>query len=177
MALPSSLTSPSAAYALPPPDLAGARGSRDPAVRAVEPARALGDALQRPNTGQDGARGFVLGAEPEAQRGPRTRTRDPGPPGPLAPAGPEAPVFASGGSVPFLVQLLGQEPGGRELGGRELGGRELGGRELGDEEWARPQIFVAEHRKAAELGSDAYRRIGATPPLYTEQATLFSFAI
>ena len=169
MAPPSSLTSPSASYALAPPDLARARCSRVPAVRTLEPVRALGDALQRPprqaerytpvplppegerrpNTGRTGARGFVAG--PEAQGG-----RHAGPRGAAytVPAGAEAEsaAFYPAESVPFLVQLLDQELG-------------------------RPQVFVAEHRDAAELGSDAYRRIGATPPIYSEQPTHFSFAI
>ena len=145
MALPSPLSSPSASYALLPPDLAGARGGRDPAVRALEPPRALGDALQRP------VRHFVVGAEPEAQKDPRPGVR-----GHTyrAPTDGHATAAASypEDSAPFLVQLLGQDH-------------------------EQPQVFVAEHRDAAALGSDAYRRIGATPPIYSEQPTLFSFAI
>lgn len=171
MAPPSSLTSASASYALPPPDLAGARGGRDPAVRALEPVRPLGDALQRPprqaerhtpvtlpiegerrpGAGRPGTRGFAVGAEPETSEGRRAGLRTAAYAG-AAGAEAEAPAFYPTDSVPFLVQLLGQES-------------------------ERPQVLITEHRDAAELGSDAYRRVGAAPPIYTEQATLFSFAI
>lgn len=57
-----------------------------------------------------------------------------------------------GASAPFLVQVFGQDR-------------------------APPHIALMEHRDAAVLGSDAYRRAGATPPVYSEQPTLFRIAV
>ncbi len=39
------------------------------------------------------------------------------------------------------------------------------------------QAPLARHRDGAALGTQAYRRTGAEPPLYPEQARLFRFAV
>lgn len=175
MAVPSSLTSPSAPHLLLPPELAGARGERgrDSAVRPVAPATAVRSALQRPadestphqprphprpaeedrrpDAERTGA--YRLAARPNS-KAPRGRQSDGQNGGYAGLRGLDAERLAPhpGASTPFLVQLLGQEPD-------------------------RAQVLIPQHRDAAVRGSDAYRRTGATPPIYSEQPTLFSFAI
>lgn len=62
-------------------------------------------------------------------------------------------------SMPFMVQLLGQQAG------------------AGRPQAAAPQTTLSGHRDAAVLGSDIYRRAGGEPELLPEGATFVRFAV
>jgi len=70
-----------------------------------------------------------------------------------------------------------EETDGRGLRGPEFGASALFLVQVFGQDQAPPHIALMEHRDAAVLGSDAYRRAGATPPVYSEQPTLFRIAV
>lgn len=57
-------------------------------------------------------------------------------------------------SSPFMAQLIAQDPGVPEA-----------------------VVDLSGHRDGPAMGSDAYRRIGATPPLYSEEPAYFRIAV
>lgn len=168
MASPTSLITVSGPYTPTATDLAGPRAGRGPSVLALEPARPLYDALQAPQppvqraprkSHEEQGRGAARQASTQiGGRGARGNAALPPQQTPenqqaRAQAGAEfrsAPRAVH--SAPFLVQLFGQDQ-------------------------PRSRIVANQHRDAATQGSDAYRRAGATPPIYSEEATLFRVAI
>lgn len=161
MTLLSPLTSTSASLSHLSADIAGPSTGRDrdPAVRPLERVQGLRDSLrdrtgggryQRPETPRPEDRSQRPRGSAVTAVGPRRDhiSKD------RLPALGEDNVRpeSAPASAAFLVQVFGQDLG-------------------------QTQAFVPEHRDAADLVSEAYRRAGATPPVYTEQPTLFSFAI
>ena len=165
MALPTQSIPGSAPYSTASSGFATSRGGLGQTILAPERTHAIRDALQAPQ------RPLPREAKDEQNRA-AARNAQQGNPGPnprglVARPQPEAQerhravvprqttasqAPRAAASAPFLVQLIGQDAG-------------------------KPRVFNAEHRDAASHGSDAYRRAGATPPIYSEQPTVFSVAI
>lgn len=168
MASPTSLITVSGPYSSTATELASPRAGRGQSVLAATPARPLFDALQAPQppvqraprkSHEEQGRNAVRQASTQiGGRGTRGYAALPPQEAPesqqsRAQAGAEfrsAPRAAH--SAQFLVQLFGQDQ-------------------------PRSRIVAHQHRDAATHGSDAYRRAGATPPIYSEEATLFRVAI
>jgi len=173
--LPAPGTTP-AGQAVAAPD----RGEQQ--VKPVVPARFVQRGLQDPRDAQGLARGGVETPQVESRTADRRlsdrQSRQAGPDGAdnrrttratgEAPAKRAAPAtghtygFSHLSSLPFLVQVLGQE-GGQE--GMSAARR------------ASPQTSLSSHRDAAQLGSDIYRKAGGEPEFLPETATFVRLAV
>ena len=131
-------------------------------VKALAPASAAQRHQQRPDwtTAVDGRQGRRSGIEAEesGRRAPSSSTS-------LAVEGDSETThgqlinFSRLSSMPFMVQVLGQESAGSRARA------------------ATPQTSLTGHRDAALLGSDLYRRAGGEPEFLPESATFVRLAI
>jgi hypothetical protein len=156
-----------------------APGREEQQVRPVVPARFVQRGLQDPRDSQGVARSHSETPQVErrvADRRLRDREaaqaglhdsgsgRRASGPGGNAGAGLTAPAtgrsygFSQFSSLPFLVQVLGQE-------GLTAG------------RLAAPQTSLSSHRDAAQLGSDIYRKSGGEPEFLPETATFVRLAV
>ncbi|MFQ5775932.1 MAG: hypothetical protein ACE5GS_15535 [Kiloniellaceae bacterium] len=140
---------PSSSTAAPPPasDAAGVLAARG-GRRTDEPVAAVA----RSTPPRNGVQGRHVRPDPrDAQRALGRGRAGPAGPGARAGAGPAA-ERPLGASARFLIQVLAQDLGP-------------------------PAGPLAQHRDGAVLGSDAYRRAGGQPPLYSQRPTVFRITV